>query len=343
MTDFADTGIGIVGFGRIGVGRAAGINAAGAGVAGVADPTDGRRARGGAGGLATASSIDDLLRRDDLAAVLVATPTSMHFEHALAAISAGRHVMVEKPVTLNLSQARHLADEAARRRLTLSVFHNRRWDRDYLTLTSAIAAGRLGRVLNVESRLGQWSSCVGPAAREYHPNWRNEQAFGGGGLYDWGSHFVDQLWQLMLPARPVRVFAQLRGNVWSNDCDDFARVCVDFDDGAVGMVEINTTTARPLPRWHVDGTSGSVEAPFSPAFDVNQWARFTLARPDGATEPLPLAPAGLDEPTIWRRFLDACRGRGEPAVPVATVLPTMALLDAARESSRSGRAIDLTV
>ena len=52
-----------------------------------------------------------------------------------------------------------------------------------------------------ESRIGQWASCVGPAAREYRPNWRNEGAFGGGGLYDWGSHFVDQLWRLMWPAR----------------------------------------------------------------------------------------------------------------------------------------------
>src|SRR5439155_8221954 len=110
----------------------------------------------------------------------------------------------------------------------LSVFHNRRWDIDFLTVQSAIASGLLGKVFNVESRIGQWASCVGPAAKEFRPGWRNEATFGGGGLYDWRSHLLDQRLRLMLPAVPVRVFAQLRGNVWTSDCDDLARVCVDF-------------------------------------------------------------------------------------------------------------------
>src|SRR6185503_18107590 len=176
-------------------------------------------------------------------------------------LAAGKHVMVEKPMALDLPQARALVEEAERRRLVLGVFQNRRWDLDYLTVRAAIESGAFGRVLNVESRLGQFASCVGPAAREYRPNWRNEASFGGGGLYDWGSHFVDQMWRLMWPAKPLRVFAQLRANVWSSDCDDFARVCIDFDNGAAGLVEINTTTTRPLPRWHVDGMEGSAFSP----------------------------------------------------------------------------------
>lgn len=341
MTDIADTGIGIVGFGRIGAEHAAWIDAAGARVACVADPTHARRARAAAAGIATASSIDDLLRRDDLSVVLVSTPTSMHFEHAMAAISAGKHVMVEKPVTLNLSQARQLAGEAARRGRTVGVFHNRRWDRDYLTVKAAIDSGAVGRVINVESRLGQWSSCVGPAAREYRPNWRNERAFGGGGLFDWGSHFADQLWRLMRPARPARVFAQLRGNVWSTDCDDFARVLIDFDNGAVGLVEINTTTTRPLPRWHIDGTNGSVDSPHSPTFDIDTWAALTHTAPDGTQRRIQLAPAGLDEPTIWQRFLAACRAGSDPPVTLTSTLPTMLLLDAARESAQTGSVVSL--
>jgi scyllo-inositol 2-dehydrogenase (NADP+) len=200
-----------------------------------------------------------------------------------------------------------------------------------------------GRVINVESRLGQFASCVGPAAREYRPGWRNEAAYGGGGLFDWGSHFVDQVWRLMRPARPVRVFAQLRGNVWTHDCDDFARVCIDFDNGAVGLVEINTTTTRPLPRWHIDGTAGSADSPFSLSFDTGEWARLDFAPADGSavrrvTPPSP----GLTESAIWGRFADAVRGKGEPAVSADSVLPTMALLDAARESSRTGQAVDIS-
>ena len=234
-----------------------------------------------------------------------------------------------------------LRDLAKKQNRVLSVFHNRRWDADFLAVKSAIQSGAFGKIINIESRLGQWASCVGPAAREYHPNWRNESAFGGGALFDWGSHFVDQIWQL-LPARPVRVFAQLRQNVWSADCDDFARICIDFDNTAVALVEINTTTTLPLPRWHIDGTAGSAHSPYSLDFDVNRWAELEFKPATGAlAHRLPAAARGLTETQIWNRFADAIAGRGEPAVTVESVLPTMALLDAARESSRSGHAISV--
>jgi predicted dehydrogenase len=212
---------------------------------------------------------------------------------------------------------------------------------------SAIASGTFGRVFNVESRLGQWASCVGPAAREWNPNWRNESAFGGGGLYDWGSHFVDQvllLFDEVLRAKPQAVFAQLRANVWASDpaCYDFARVCINFDTGAIGLVEINTTTTRPLPRWHIDGERGSASSPFSLAFDTNEWAklRFTPA-PDGEDRQIELPARGLSETQIWERFALACRGEAGPAVTIESVLPTMRVLDAARESSRKGEAVRL--
>jgi predicted dehydrogenase len=250
--------------------------------------------------------------------------------------------MVEKPAATQLDQSRQMVDEAQQRGLVFSTFHNRRWDSDYLTLKRAIDEKRFGRVVNVESRLGQWASCVGPAAKDWRPNWRNEAAFGGGGLLDWGSHLLDQIWRLMWPARPTGVFAQLRGNVWTSDCDDLARVSIDFDDGAIGLVEVNTTTMQPLPRWHVDGTLGSASSPFSLEFDTSEWARMTYtdAR-DGGTSELPRVAPGLSAPQIWEQFAAACRGEGEPAVRAKSVLPTMALLDAARRSSATERSVDV--
>lgn len=333
--------VGIIGFGRIGHEHARWIDASQrARVAGIYDPTPARRAVAEQQGWATVDRVDALLEAVD--AVLVSTPTSMHFDHARLTLAAGKHVMIEKPMTLDEASSRQLADLARERQRVLSVFHCRRWDIDFLTLQRAVSEGVFGRIINVESRLGQWSSCVGPAAREFRPNWRNEKSFGGGGLFDWGSHFIDQLWRLMLPARPIRVYAQLRGNVWSSDCDDFARVVIDFDSGAVGLCEINTTTTRPLPRWHVDGTAGSAEAPASLTFDTRQWAGFEMTRSDGATSRLPMSEPGLTESAIWDAFARACDGKGEPAVSVQSVLLTMRLLDAARESSASGRAVDLS-
>ena len=293
-------------------------------------------------GLQVYERIEDLLNHSAIDAILVATPTAMHFEHASAALGAGKHVMIEKPMTLDFATSEKLVEQARQAGKVISVFHNRRWDVDYLTVKSAIASGVFGKVINIESRLGQWSSCVGPAAKEYRPGWRNEASFGGGGLYDWGSHFVDQIWQLLLLAKPVRLFAQLRGNVWTTDCDDFARICIDFDNSAVGLVEINTTTTRPLPRWHIDGTLGSGDSPFSHSFDVNEWAKLTFAGGDGSAPRLvSLAPIGLNETQIWDAFVSACQGIGKPAVEVESVLITMRLLDAARESSSRGIAIGI--
>ena len=147
---------------------------------------------------------------------------------------------------------------------------------------------------------------------------------------------------MLWPAKPKRVFAQLRGNVWPADCDDFARLCIDFDNGAAGLVEINTTTTRPLPRWHLDGTAGSADSPFSLEFSLAKWAEldWTSAK-SGKVERLPLGSGALSETEIWEQFASAIRGQSPPAVDARSVLCTMALLDAARQSSREGRAIDV--
>lgn len=335
--------VGIIGFGRIGGEHAGWLSKAeGIRAAAVADATQARQALAESRGLRVYSTADDLLADGPIDAILVSTPTAMHFDHALAALAAGKHVMVEKPMTLDLKTACRLVDEAKRRKRVLSVFHNRRWDADYLTVKQAVESDQLGRIINVESRLGQWASCVGPAAREYRPGWRNEATFGGGGLFDWGSHFVDQIWRLLQPAKPVRVFAQLRGNVWTHDCDDFARVLIDFDSGAAALVEINTTTTRPLPRWHLDGVAGSADSPFSLGFDLGTWAQLDFSPATGGTpRRLPRAAPGLGETEIWNQFARAMRGEAPPAVTPESVLPTMALLDAARESSRAGKAVDV--
>jgi predicted dehydrogenase len=266
----------------------------------------------------------------------------MHFEHAAKALVANKHVMVEKPVALTHGESQRLAALSNSAGKILSVFHNRRWDIDFLTVKSEIESGRFGRVFNVESRLGQWASCVGPAAREWRPNWRNESVFGGGGLYDWGSHFVDQMLLLMSPAKPETVFAQLRANVWSSDpdCDDFARVCINFDNGAVALVEINTTTTRPLPRWHIDGERGSADGPFSLKFDTREWAKLMFT-PAGEVDgqPIAMTSPGLTKTQIWDRFAGACRSEGDPAVTIESVLPTMLVLDAARQSARTGQSV----
>jgi len=337
--------LGIVGYGRIGAEHAGWLaQCKNIRARAVADSTAARRDLAAKAGLRAVENPAELFNDNSIDAVLISTPTSMHFDQASAALRANKHVMVEKPIAMNQMQARQLIALHESHNCVLSVFHNRRWDADFLSVSQAVSSGVFGKLINIESRLGQFASCVGPAAKDYRPNWRNEASFGGGGLFDWGSHFIDQLCLLMFPATPARLFAQLRHNVWSTDCDDFARICIDFDNGAAALVEINTTTTQPLPRWHIDGTAGSASSAASLEFDVRRWAEldFTPADSSKAAFRLPLAPPGLSEVQIWDQFAAAIAGEGRPAVTVDSVMPTMLLLDAAQRSAKSGTTIQLT-
>src|SRR3954463_10405800 len=190
--------VGIIGFGRIGAEHAGWISRCkNARVVAVADATPARQELARSRSLLVYPEISGLIGDESVDAVLVATPTAMHFDHVQLALNANKHVLVEKPMALDLDGARRLAELAERKNLLLCVFQNRRWDIDYLTVKKHVQSGIFGKIINIESRLGQWASCVGPAAKEYRPGWRNEAAFGGGGLFDWGSHFIDQLWLLM--------------------------------------------------------------------------------------------------------------------------------------------------
>src|SRR5687767_13863899 len=148
--------VGIVGFGRIGAEHAGWLaSAQDIRATHVYDPTPARRSLASSRNLRTFDTVDALLASNEIDAFLISTPTSMHFDHASAALRAGKHVMVEKPMALDLPQSRALVDLADREKRVLSVFHNRRWDIDYLTAKKAIDDGVFGKVINIESRIGQ--------------------------------------------------------------------------------------------------------------------------------------------------------------------------------------------
>src|SRR5687768_5970306 len=138
--------VGIIGFGRIGAEHADWLKTArGVDAVAVADVTPARRELAESRGLRAYENYADLLADLEIDGVLVSSATAMHFEHASAALAAGKHVLVEKPMALDLAQSRALVEDAERRRLVLSVFHNRRWDLDYLTLKQAVEAGSFGK------------------------------------------------------------------------------------------------------------------------------------------------------------------------------------------------------
>ncbi|MGH8080269.1 MAG: Gfo/Idh/MocA family oxidoreductase, partial [Lysobacter sp.] len=154
-----------------------------------------------------ASVIDDpfaAVTHADADLVVIATPNHSHAPLARAALAAGKHVVVDKPFTLDLSEARELAALATRHQRVLSVFQNRRWDSDYLGVKQAIDEGRIGEVVHFESHIDRFR----PQVRE---RWREQTGPGTGVWWDLGPHLADQALQLFgLPERVLASQAVLR-------------------------------------------------------------------------------------------------------------------------------------
>lgn len=279
---------------------------------------------------------------DGVDLVVVATATASHAAIAGAAIEAGLHVVVEKPLAATAGEARQLAERAVARGVLVVPFHNRRWDSDHLTVRRLLAEDALGTVLRYESRFDRWRPDPAPDA------WRERlpAAGGGGVLLDLGVHLVDQA--LLLHGAAARVYAEVLARRGGADDDVF--IAITHVSGVISHLWANALAAVAGPRLRVlgsragfvvDGLDGQEDAlragrrPGEPGFGVEpreRWGR--LARgPDDVTEVPP-------DPGDWARFYTELRrclhGEGGPPVDVADAVAVLEVLDAARASALTG-------
>jgi len=180
--------------------------------------------------------------------VVVATPNDVHKEIVIDALRAGKNVICEKPVTLSVADFDEMVAVAKECNRLFTVHQNRRWDPDYLTAKEIIENNSLGRVFNIESRVH--------GSRGIPGDWRNKKEHGGGMLYDWGIHMLDQMLQLMGDRRLLTLYAQLTF-VTNENCDDGFRVICNFEGDVTFIVEISTNNFISLPRWYILGENGS--------------------------------------------------------------------------------------
>lgn len=190
---------------------------------------------------------EELLSDEQVQLVVIATPHHTHHTLGKMALQAGKHVVIDKPFTMNTAEADDLIDEARKRNLLLSVFHNRRWDWDYLTVRKVIDEGVLGEVWQVESCVGRYG---------HSSRWRAQRDSMGSLLHDWGAHLVDQAIQLM--GLPAQVMAWRHFRVWQSDVESFIRAVLDYGDGRTFTVEVNYLRAAERPRWYVLGDRGGL-------------------------------------------------------------------------------------
>src|SRR5687767_13101603 len=187
-------------------------------------------------------------RAGELDLVVVASPNRTHAPLAQAALEAGLSVVVDKPLAATAAEGRRLVEEAGRRGLMLTVFQNRRWDGDFLTLRRLLGRGELGRVLRFESRFERWR----PEAK---PGWRQSGApeDAGGLLYDLGSHLIDQALVLFGPVS--RVYAELVRPYAEVEADNDTFVALEHASGVRSHLWMSTAAAQAGARFRVLGSA----------------------------------------------------------------------------------------
>ncbi|WP_039932695.1 Gfo/Idh/MocA family protein [Streptomyces viridochromogenes] len=227
-----------------------------------------------------AATPDELFdRAAELDLIVVASPNKTHVPLATTALKAGLPVVVDKPVAGTAAEARELAALAEERGLLLSVFQNRRWDNDFLTLRKLLAEGELGDVYRFESRFERWRPQLKGGWRE-----SGDPAEIGGLLYDLGSHVVDQALVLFGPAATVYAESDVRRPGAEADDDTF--IAITHTSGVRSHLYVSATTAQLGPRFRVLGsTAGYVKHGLDPQEAALREGKRPPAAADWGREP----------------------------------------------------------
>ena len=185
----------------------------------------------------------------ELDLLVLGTPPATHYPLAKAALEAGLDVVVDKPFTVRSAEGAELMELAARRGRVLTVFQNRRWDGDFLTVRTLLAGGALGTVTRFESRFERWAPTVTKA-------WKAAATpdDGGGVLFDLGTHLLDQALQLFGPAAVVH--AELAARRPGERADDDVFVVLRHDSGVTSHLSMNLLCAQQGPRFRILGSDG---------------------------------------------------------------------------------------
>ncbi|WP_378956484.1 oxidoreductase [Pelosinus sp. sgz500959] len=164
--------------------------------------------------------VDTLLLQKEIDVVVITSPNTTHYEYAKRAIKAGKHVVVEKPFTVTSAEADELIILAQKKEVILTVFQNRRWDNDFLTVRELLAANVLGTLATYEAHYDRFRPIV-------QDRWREKDLPGSGMLYDLGSHLIDQA--LTLFGLPQAVWADLRVEREGAEATDYFHILLSYD------------------------------------------------------------------------------------------------------------------
>ena len=272
----------------------------------------------------TYNSIDKLLADKEVDLVANVLPHSLHCGPTVAALKAGKHAIVEKPMCITIAEATEMINTAKEQGLMLSVHHNRRWDADFWTLRELVKSGVVGQVFSVE----MWGGGYGKP----NPNWwRSVKAISGGAFYDWGAHYLDWLLNVV-EEKMVNVVGFYQTNpVWKDITnEDHVQALIRFANGAVANVQMSNIAKVGAPRWKILGTHGAI---------VSEAKHFkALSEVEGHPKEQTVEFHGRPGPSYYENIV-AHLTKGEPLLVTAeSARRVIAIMDLAEKSSKTHQA-----
>ena len=301
-------------------------------------------------GIHAYGSLRELLQDSEVELVTVAVPNDAHEDVVVKALNAGKNVICEKPVALSLESLNRMIEAAEKNHVHFSTHQNRRWDVDYLAMKQVHDSGELGKVINVESRIH--------GSRGIPSDWRGEKVHGGGMLYDWGIHLIDQMLMIFGFENVESVYC-ICDHITNQEVDDGFRLDLNFKNGQRATVEVGTYNFIAMPRFYMRAEKGSAlitdwreEAQVvkcthwheSEVLPVETAAGLTktMAPRDGITTDTYRVPKPQsDVHDYYRNFIATIRGEATQCVTYDQMRTDLRVILAAFESAKEGKVVKL--
>lgn len=192
-------------------------------------------------------SLEAVLADPEVDLITIATPNECHKPIAIQALEAGKHVISEKPVTLSCADLQDMIDASVKAGKIFTVHQNRRWDVDFLAMKKIYDEGLIGDVFSIESRIH--------GSRGIPSDWRGEFEHGGGMLYDWGIHLIDQILQII--KEDIKTIYCRFEHLTNTEVDDGFMLEIEFVSGKTAYIEVGTYNFIAMPRFYMRGRNGS--------------------------------------------------------------------------------------
>lgn len=216
-------------------------------LAGVYDIDESKREKARKKGIFVYDSNEAIFFDSSVDIVVIATPNDVHEELSIKALNSGHHVICEKPVALSVESFDRIIEASKHSNKIFSVHQNRRWDKEYLAIKEIVDNLEIGNVFRIENRVH--------GSRGIPGDWRKKEQFGGGMIYDWGVHLIDQTMSIF-PQGIVEIDCNTT-HLTNQEVDDGFRLELLFEDGLTAFIEVSTYNFLRLPRFYMQCQNGT--------------------------------------------------------------------------------------